>query len=1041
MFSGHIKKIVGSGLTALLLLMFAVVAVGYSYMSASQQQMQQLAQLHHRKINLVIAFQTVMLARAEQALRMAHSQDTFERNKAYMHFNDLASKHRQVQKTLASLLSGFREKAYFDEITVLAENASIELKKFVELVKNGKKAAADNLLVSTVLPLQSEFLARIKAFLQHERSMSYRALDRSEKNNHKTLVILSVLTGIAFALSLIIITAVLRFIGRSEQALFAESVLQAIGDAVITTDASGHINYLNGKAASMLKINHRAAIGKRPEQLFDRLKDESSSHISIPEHLLSMRNNQSGEVTLRINQHSIKHYEYSISPIRNHNAELQGLVLCCRDTTERISIQSALSTSQNRLSLVMKGTNDGIWDYCLETGEIYFSPKWKEMLGFDENEFEDSFSAWQAQIHPRDLGNVLLTWTDCMNGISESFDIEYRMQSKNGDWLWIECRGLAVLDKDCKPVRLTGSHTDITARKKAEQALHAAKEHAEVTLQSIGDAVITLDQKGNISYLNAVAEQLSGWSCSEATGKPFENVIRVFDENDGNPVPTPMGFEPDPADQVTRHNHIVLISRNGDEHSVEQISAPIRDRSGSINGVVTVLRDVSTERNLKRQLYWQATHDDLTGLANRSSFEARLTEAIESARLYHEEYALLYMDLDQFKVVNDTCGHVAGDELLRQLASLLKKNLRGADTLARLGGDEFGILLDRCPLNDAVSIAQSLKESIRDYRFGWENKTFEVGACIGVVAVNSTSASREHLMSAADVACYAAKDLGRNRVHLYEGAEGDLSQRHGEMHWVTRISEALQGDRFVLYKQDIVGIRDGQDEVHQEILLRMLDDDGKIVPPGAFIPAAERYNLMPAIDRWVIRNLFTIYAEQIQRSSARQNRAPGQQIYTINLSGNSINDTDFLKFVREQILRHNLPAENFCFEITETSAITNLSSATDFIHELKQLGCLFALDDFGSGLSSFGYLKNLPVDFLKIDGQFVKDIVDDPIDAEMVRSINEIGHVMGMRTIAEFVENDAILAKLKDIGVDYAQGYGIAKPEPLITIEQRKTAS
>jgi EAL domain-containing protein (putative c-di-GMP-specific phosphodiesterase class I) len=293
-------------------------------------------------------------------------------------------------------------------------------------------------------------------------------------------------------------------------------------------------------------------------------------------------------------------------------------------------------------------------------------------------------------------------------------------------------------------------------------------------------------------------------------------------------------------------------------------------------------------------------------------------------------------------------------------------------------------------------------------------------------------------MSSADIACYAAKDLGRNRVHLFEEADDHTSKRHGEMHWVSRITEALQQDRFILYKQTIAGIVENE-EHHYEILIRMLDDSGKIIPPGAFIPAAERYNMMPAIDRWVIRNLFAFCAGEFFTGNPEQPATT--QIYTINLSGNSVNDADFLQFVRDQFTLHELPPERFCFEITETSAIANLSSAATFISELKNMGCLFALDDFGSGLSSFGYLKNLPVDFLKIDGQFVKDIVDDPIDAAMVKSINEIGHVMGIRTIAEFVENDAILNKLKEIGVDFAQGYGISRPEPLIETEQRKTAS
>ena len=332
----------------------------------------------------------------------------------------------------------------------------------------------------------------------------------------------------------------------------------------------------------------------------------------------------------------------------------------------------------------------------------------------------------------------------------------------------------------------------------------------------------------------------------------------------------------------------------------------------------------------------------------------------------------------------------------------------------------------------ALEIAGTLRENIADFRFARDNKTFDLGVSIGVVPIDAACGSKDEVMTAADIACYAAKDLGRNRVHLYQPGDNALAARHGEIQWVARITRSLQENRFVLYAQAIAGIsKTCRAMTHREILIRLLDDNGDCIPPGAFTPAAERYNLMPSIDRWVIRNLFTQLAES--GAAARQlAEEPGcRSLYAINLSGNSINDSDFLSFVREQFDRSGLSPHNFCFEITETSAIANLSSASAFIRELRQLGCLFALDDFGSGLSSFGYLKNLPVDFLKIDGQFTRDIVHDPIDLAMVRSINEIGHVMNIRTIAEFVENRETLDLLKELGVDFAQGYYIDVPKPL----------
>ncbi len=1038
MFSNQSKIVAHIGFTALILIMLAAISIAYIQITNSQSHIDQLVQNQQIKINLVTTIHTTVQGRQEELIQIQHAQDPFERDQAFQRFTELASEHLMAREYLSTLLTEETEKIIFDKIIELTAKAAFTHRQLIDLIRADEFDKAHDILVGKSFPVHNTLLNLTRKFLEHEHQLSAHEIDLARNKFHNTIGLLLLMFVFAVFACIFIAVKVLRTIKHAENALFAQATLQSISDAVITTDATGKIIYTNGKALSLLDTNTSIAIG---QQLTDALKHQNNCLIPnitdsaekiIPDACFF------GETKLKPANLSEKDVEYTVSPIRDKDNKVQGSVLAFRDITDRKMIQDELHKSQERLSLIIKGTHDGLWDYSLKTGEIYFSPRWKEMLGYSEEEFRNSFTAWQDHIHHHDLGSILLAWTDCMNGITDSFQVEYRMQTKDDGWIWIECRGLAQLDENNKPIRLAGSHTDITTRKNTEQALFEAKEHAEVTLQSIGDAVITLDKNSNINYLNSVAEQLSGWTSAEAIGKPFNKIIKLYDENDGEAILLSNNSNQRQDENDQSLTHAVLISRGSQEHSVEHTFSPIKDRSENNIGTVIVLRDVSTERKLKQQLFWQATHDSLTGLANRSAFEKRLREAIESARAYNEEYALLYMDLDQFKVVNDTCGHLAGDELLRQLATQLKKNIRSADTLARLGGDEFGVLLDRCPLHEAVAIAQSLKESIGEHRFAWDNKTFEVGVSIGVVPVTSSCASKETLMSSADIACYAAKDLGRNRVHVFEEADDHTSKRHGEMHWVSRITEALQQDRFILYKQIISGIAHNDDH-HYEILVRMLDDSGKIIPPGAFIPAAERYNMMPAIDRWVIRNLFIFCANKYFTGNSEQPSVT--QIYTINLSGNSVNDADFLKFVRDQFTLHKLPPEQFCFEITETSAIANLSSAATFISELKKMGCLFALDDFGSGLSSFGYLKNLPVDFLKIDGQFVKDIVDDPIDAAMVKSINEIGHVMGIQTIAEFVENDAILSKLKEIGVDYAQGYGIAKPEPLIETEQRKTAS
>jgi len=429
------------------------------------------------------------------------------------------------------------------------------------------------------------------------------------------------------------------------------------------------------------------------------------------------------------------------------------------------------------------------------------------------------------------------------------------------------------------------------------------------------------------------------------------------------------------------------------------------------------------ERKLRMQLTYQASHDALTGLLNRFEFEVRLHRLLEDARLEQSTHALVYIDLDQFKIVNDTCGHIAGDELLRQLSALLVTRIRSHDTLARLGGDEFGLLLEYCNPEYTIGIANALLKSVQDFRFVWGDRNFVIGASIGVVIIDQNSGNMTDVMRAADAACYNAKDAGRNRVHVVQENDVAIASRYGEMQWINKINDALDTDRFVLYGQRIITLQNttAQQSDMFEILVRMKDTNGELIPPGAFIPAAERYNIMISLDRWVIREVMSWLA---------QNRhvLPNLGKCSINISGSSIGHPDFLDYIKQQLKTPNVDARHICFEITETSAVTNLTQATKFIDELKILGCSFALDDFGCGLSSFAYLKNLQVDYLKIDGMFVRDIVDDPIDRAMVKSINEIGHVMGKKTIAEFVENDGVLALLRNIGVDYVQGYGIEEP-------------
>jgi diguanylate cyclase (GGDEF)-like protein len=470
----------------------------------------------------------------------------------------------------------------------------------------------------------------------------------------------------------------------------------------------------------------------------------------------------------------------------------------------------------------------------------------------------------------------------------------------------------------------------------------------------------------------------------------------------------------------------ILLQRNdGIEIPVVHSAAPIRDRSGALLGVVLVLHDVSRERQYAAKLSYQASHDALTGLINRNEFERRLGLALQSAAQIGRHHSVMYLDLDQFKVVNDTCGHAAGDQLMRQVSALLLTCLREGDTLARLGGDEFGVLLENCPSEAALRIADKLRQIVTEFHFGWGQLRFNIGVSIGVVNVDDGLFTLAEVLRAADTACYMAKEKGRNRVQVYHPDDNELTIRQGEMEWVGRLQKALDENRFLLYSQDIVSVKGEADQgIHCELLVRMVNEEGQLVPPMAFIPAAERYNLMPAIDRWVLRTALATL------SRLRMQNGERVSLCAINLSGASIVDDRFLTFVHEQLRVFDVPPQTICFEITETAAIHNLDKAQRFIEEFRALGCRFSLDDFGAGMSSFHYLKHLAVDFLKIDGGFVKDMADDPIDRAMVEAINSVGHVMGKRTIAEFVDSERVMALLREIGVDYAQGYGVAKPKP-----------
>jgi diguanylate cyclase (GGDEF)-like protein/PAS domain S-box-containing protein len=579
--------------------------------------------------------------------------------------------------------------------------------------------------------------------------------------------------------------------------------------------------------------------------------------------------------------------------------------------------------------------------------------------------------------------------------------------------------------------------TDITERKQAQANIERLNKELSLLLESTGEGIFGVDTALKCTFVNQAATRLLGYSMPELLRQDMYKLAHYANE-DG----VPMRREDTLISRCMRENRSllsddeILWTRAGVSFPAQYSASPITENGKAI-GAVVVFRNIAEARAMARHMDYLATHDSLTDLYNRREFELRLKNLLEETEIENSEHILCYMDLDQFKVVNDTCGHVAGDELLRQLSSVISTKIRKHDTLARLGGDEFGLLLSYCDIHSALKIIDEIRHEVNDFRFIWEDKIFSIGISVGITVIDSRTGKVGTAFSEADAACYIAKDNGRNRVHVYEKDNTGNSYPIGEMQWVSVITGALDKNTFSLHYQPIIpidtaGRHEAEFSTHFEILLRLQDTQGVYYPPGAFIPAAERYSLMGKVDSWVVGNTFGWLA-------AHPDALEKIELCSINLSASSLTDKAFLNKLSAQLDEWDIPGEKICFEVTETAAVSNLTQAVHFIKTLKQYGCKFALDDFGSGMSSFAYLKNLPVDFLKIDGYFVRDIISDRIDAAMVEAVIKVGQVMGIKTIAEFVENDEILHKLQSIGIDYVQGYGIAKPMSLDGLAPKPT--
>ena len=706
------------------------------------------------------------------------------------------------------------------------------------------------------------------------------------------------------------------------------------------------------------------------------------------------------------------------------------LVWTFTDYTEGTKTKAALLESENKFENAIQGAQEGIWEWQagLEGKEWWSEPMF-ELLGLKPDECEVGLAQLQRLLHPEDREAFNNAWSTLVTNNGPEFLLEVRLAVKHKGYRWFVIRGTASYDYTGNAIKIVGSISDIHLQKQAQTQLANEKDKVVATLRSIVDAVLTTNERGEVQYINEAATRFLNCSEQEARGKYIEKILNLFEEESDRRIANPILSCLSGRENSNQKVNADIVTKAGAKFTVQVMATPLISQAGKIYGAVLVMNDVTNLRTLSRRLRYQASHDSLTSLINRSEFERKVRKSILDARTKLQTSSVIYIDLDRFKMINDLFGHAVGDELLIQFSNLVKSNLRGSDILARLGGDEFALLLPGCSLKLAEEKAHEILKIIQEFKFIWEQKSFNVEASIGVAEINDKCFDLSYILSSVDSACYLAKESGRNCVRVFREGDVEINRRRGQERWLQRFDKALNDGKLVVTAQSIINIKSNKDILIDkngfEILIRMQDDTGRLVPPNAFLPAVERYNRAPKLDRWILNNVLKLLADhpdvllQLDKCS-------------INLSGQSLVSEGFLPFIMAKLREYDIQPSKICFEITETAAIANLNQATFFVQKLKDLGCYFALDDFGAGLSSFAYLKTLPVDYLKIDGMFVKDIHHDDVSRAMVKAINDMGHVLGKETIAEYVENEEILEVLKYIGVDYAQGFHSGRPEPIL---------
>ncbi|MFT5894428.1 MAG: diguanylate cyclase (GGDEF)-like protein/PAS domain S-box-containing protein [bacterium] len=715
----------------------------------------------------------------------------------------------------------------------------------------------------------------------------------------------------------------------------------------------------------------------------------------------------------------------AVGQVELSNGKAQRIYGAFQNITEKVIQRQAIEYAHEQITSATESGNIGVWDWNPLTNNLEWTPKMYALFGLKFNGEEVTYDLWANALHPDDRERAKNTLADAVkNKEVKDLDTEFKVLWPDGSIHNIRATAQITRDKSGQAQRVLGVNWDVTPLHSLRLELTEKHDLLQDTLQSIGDAVITADTDGCVTWLNPTAEQMTGWLSPDALGKPVCDVFRIISERSRNTRNCPVKSCIETEQVINPDNQSILSTRDGREFSVEESAAPIFSNSGDLLGSVLIFRDVTEQRKLSQEMRYRATHDSLTGLVNRIEFETQLQNALDDSYSKNIQHSLMFIDLDQFKLVNDACGHAEGDLLLQQIAKLLSNNIGSNGIIGRLGGDEFAVILDNCDTIQAEVIAQRICQCMDDYRFVHEERRFQIGTSIGLVPLDNRWTNIEAAIQAADSACYAAKDAGRNRVHLWFDTDSSTQARHEDTKWANKLAIALNENGFVLHAQRIGSLADEQSGLHAEVLIRMDDENGSLIPPNTFLPAAERFSIATRIDSWVLTTTTDLLSNHPDLSTI--------ETLSVNLSAQSVGDMSFLETTLELFERvGNEVCKRICLDITETATVSNFTDVARFIKDVRAQDVRVALDHFGGNSASYGYLRNLEIDYIKIDGELINRGITDLIDAAAIRSIVDLANILNIPTLAANIDNQTTLDNVKHLGIDHVQGFHLHEPEPL----------